>query len=196
MAAVAACAALGLYIRGLVGQAAVGEIREQLDEAGRLRPLAEVIELTRSLKLITVEVASTVPSAAAFSNWRGTVHAEVIVPVRYGYGVDLARLDRGAFLREAVSRTYIVRLPRPERLYVEVDTSSPVREEVKVSFLQFRRTGGEYFLGEARKQLSREAWRQALPPDVLRQVENETLERVRKAIRPLLGDTAVRVEYQ
>lgn len=196
MVAVAACAGLGLYISGLIGQSAAAGLREQLDEQGRLRPLAEVIELTRSLKLITVEVTSTVPATAAYSNWRGTVQAEVVVPVRYGYGVDLAKLERGHFLREAAARRYIVRIPRPERLYVEVDTSSPVHEEVQVSFLQFRRTGGEYFLGEARKQVSSEACRQALPPEVLQRVEDETLEHVREAIRRLLSDAAVSVEYE
>lgn len=196
LAAVAASIALALYLKSEFDQPADVALRGQLDDQGRLRPLGEVLELTRALKLVTVEVRSNVPAAKCFSNWRGTVQAQVVVPVRYVYGVDLAGVSRGSFILEAATRSYILRIPHPERFFVELDTAHPLHEDVQVSFLQFRRTGGEYWLGEARKEVCVEAERQTLPPEEQLRIERDTLEQVRGAIQKLVPEANVRVEYQ
>ena len=65
-------------------------IAGQLDEEGKLRPLADIVETTRALKLVTVMVDSTVRTEVHDEGWRGKAAASVKAPVRYVYGVDLS----------------------------------------------------------------------------------------------------------
>ncbi|MCA9041307.1 MAG: hypothetical protein KDA65_13220, partial [Planctomycetaceae bacterium] len=113
-------------------------ITSHLDEKGQLRPLAEVIEITRSLKLITVVVDSTVQAKTSVDTWRGDVSAVVEAPVRYVYGVDLSRLEPDAFRAGKILGGYDIVVPQPERVAVEVDGSNPTKEEVNVTGTRFR----------------------------------------------------------
>src|SRR6516225_5693820 len=72
-------------------------VASQLDDQGKLRRLAEVIETTRALKLVTVTVDSRVRTHVRDEQWRGTASAVVEAPVRYVYGVDLSELSPDAF---------------------------------------------------------------------------------------------------
>src|SRR6516162_9200528 len=46
-------------------------IAGQLDDEGKLRPLADVVETTRALKLVTVMIDSTVRTEVHDEGWRG-----------------------------------------------------------------------------------------------------------------------------
>src|SRR5258708_13571087 len=52
-----------------------GRIADQLDDEGKLRPLAEVVETTRALKLVTVMVDSTVRTEVHDQGWPGRAAA-------------------------------------------------------------------------------------------------------------------------
>src|SRR5689334_2863828 len=49
--------------------------RAALDEKGKLRPVADVVRVTRQLKLVTVAVESNVRATMTDSLWRGTASA-------------------------------------------------------------------------------------------------------------------------
>ena len=138
-------------------------IEAQLDENGKLRPLAEVVETTRALKLVTVIVNSKVRTKVRDERWRGTASAEVEAPVRYVYGVDLAGLDPGAIRMGNILGMYEITIPHPTRIAAEVDGSHPVEEIVEVTGARFRSQAGEYYLGLARKAIYEQAKKNDLP---------------------------------
>jgi len=169
----------------------------QLDENGKLRPLAEVIETTRALKLVTVIVNSRVRTKVRDERWRGTASAEVEAPVRYVYGVDLAGLDPGAIRMGNILGLYEITIPRPTRIAIEVDGSRPVEEIVEVTGTRFRSQAGEYYLGLARKEIYDQARRNSLPAGTMEQIYEETREQVEALVRRFVGPSAeVRVKYK
>src|SRR4051794_20220069 len=91
--AVALFATLSAFMRSLErGAVRDARINDAVDPSGKLRPIAEVAQSIRSLKLVTVEVATKVTSESASDSWRGGVNAKVEAPVRLLYGTDLSRL--------------------------------------------------------------------------------------------------------
>lgn len=172
-------------------------IQSQLDETGGLRPLADVIATTRSLKLITVTVDSKVRTKVRDERWHGTTSAVVEAPVRYVYGVDLAGLQPEAFRMGRLLGIYEIEIPRPHRIATEVDGTHPVEEIVEVSGARLRSRAGEYYLGIARKEIYDQARRNALPPDTLKEIENTTREQVQDLVRRFVGPEAdVRVRFK
>lgn len=171
-----------------------GDLARQLDEHGRLRPVAEVLELVRSLQLVTVEARTSVESVVASELWRGTARATVTAPVRYLYGVDLARAEPG-WLGRIAPGGYHLRLPRPERLATEVDLAAAT-EEVDCTGTRLRTRAGEYVLGLARRQAGDAAEAQVLPPERLAEIEQQTLEQVRTLLGRLMPGSGFVVEYQ
>lgn len=194
---VATFVALALVIRHLITSAvSPAQIAEQVDSAGRLRPLADIIERTHAMKLVTVEVRSTVASVSESVIWRGRATAVIKAPVRYVYGIDLSELERSAFSLHSPTCAYTLQIPRPRRIAIEVDTANAFEERVEVSGTRTRGRAGETQLSLARKQLSEEAERQALSPEELQRVEAETLEQVRAAFRRVVGSDNVKVFYK
>src|SRR5262249_2165592 len=132
-------AGLALYLHLQQGEVlSRAGIDAQLVENGKLRPLAEVIETTRALKLVTVIVNSRVRTKVRDEGWRGTASAQVEAPVRYVYGVDLAGLDPGAIRMGSILGMYEITIPHPTRIATEVDGSHPVEEVVEVTGARFR----------------------------------------------------------
>ena len=172
-------------------------VATELDENGKLKPLAEVVETTRALKLVTVIVNSKVRTKVRDERWRGTASAEVEAPVRYVYGVDLAGLDPGAIRMGNILGLYEITIPRPTRIATEVDGSRPVEEVVEVSGTRFRSQAGEYYLGLARKEIYDQARRNNLPPETMDQINTQTREQVEALVRRFIGPSAeVRVRYK
>src|SRR5262245_41689056 len=172
-------------------------IEAQLDENGKLRPLAEVVETTRALKLVTVIVNSKVRTKVRDERWQGTASAEVEAPVRYVYGVDLAGLDPGAIRMGNILGMYEITIPRPARIAAEVDGSHPVEEIVEVTGARFRSRAGEYYLGLARKEIYEQARKNSLPPETMAEIETQTREQVETLVRRFVGPSAeVRVKYK
>ena len=171
-------------------------VAAQLDDAGKLRPLAEVIETTRALKLVTVTIDSRVRTQVRDEQWRGTASAVVEAPVRYVYGVDLSGLEPGAFRAGKLLGIYEISIPRPERIATEVDSSHPVEEVVEVTGTRFRSRAGEYYLGLARKELYEQARKNALPKETMDDIQNKTREQVESLVRRFVGPSAdVRVRF-
>ena len=172
-------------------------VATELDENGKLKPLAEVVETTRALKLVTVIVNSKVRTKVRDERWRGTASAEVEAPVRYVYGVDLAGLDPGAIRMGNILGLYEITIPRPTRIATEVDGSRPVEEVVEVSGTRFRSQAGEYYLGLARKEIYDQARKNNLPPETMDQINTQTREQVEALVRRFIGPSAeVRVRYK
>ena len=172
------------------------QVAAQLDGEGKLRPLAEVVETTRALKLVTVTIDSRVRTKVRDERWRGTASAVVEAPVRYVYGVDLAGLDPAAIRLGKILGLYEITIPRPLRIATEVDSSHPIEEVVEVSGMRFKSRAGEYYLGLARKELYDEARKSALPKDTLEEIDATTREQVETLIRRFVGPFAeVRVRF-
>jgi hypothetical protein len=181
-------------------QAAVvstSRLETQLDADGKLRPLAEVIETTRALKLVTVIVNSRVRTKVRDERWRGTASAQVEAPVRYVYGVDLAGLDPGAIRMGNILGLYEITIPHPTRIAVEVDGSHTLEEIVEVTGARFRSQAGEYYLGLARKEIYEQARKNSLPPEKMEEINTQTREQVEALVRRFVGPSAeVRVKYK
>ena len=172
-------------------------VESQLDASGQLRPLADVIETTRALKLVTVTVDSRVRTKVRDERWRGTASAIVEAPVRYVYGVDLSELEPDAFRMGRMLGIYEIVIPRPARIAAEVDGSHPVEEVVEVSGARFRSRAGEYYLGLARKEIYEQARNSALPKETMDDIYAKTREQVESLVRRFVGPSAqVRVRYK
>jgi len=172
-------------------------VASQLDDRGKLRPLAEVIETTRALKLVTVTIDSRVRTHVRDEQWRGTASAVVEAPVRYVYGVDLSELAPDAFRIGKLLGIYEILIPRPIRIATEVDGTHPVEEIVEVTGTRFRSRAGEYYLGLARKEIYEQAKKNALPKETMDEIETKTREQVENLVRKFVGPSAdVRVTFQ
>ncbi len=160
-----------------------------LDARGNLRPAAEVAALVRAMKLVTVQIDTTIAATRSHESWRGDVHATVRAPARLFYGTDLAGIPEGAVRASSLLNSYIVRVPRPRLIAAEVYTERD-EAEVTAGWLRLRSRAGEYYLGQARRSLSEEARGIVLAPEDAEQVEEATREQIRALVRGLVGDGA------
>ena len=196
LAAVGFCVWLGYGVYDGTRSVVPGRfVDSQLDEQGHLRPLSEVVRLTRAMRLVTVTVDTTVTSKAENRNWRGSARASVTAPVRYSYGVDLSQMSEGMFRLLRLVDTYVLTIPRPERIAVEVDMKHATKQ-VEVTAGRFRALSGETQLEAAREKVRPNAQRQALAAADMKRVEQDTLDRVRELVQKLVGDATVKVHYK
>jgi hypothetical protein len=195
-AAVALFFGLSAVLRHQQRQIVTGvTITDSLDERGNVRPLSEVVEAARALKLVTVVMETRVQARMTDDRWYGDVSAVVEAPVRYVYAVDLAKLERSAI--GYVTDTYVVTVPPPAVIAVEVDGSNPIHEVVETSGMRYRSMAGEKYLGLARKAIYDNARREVLPAERAKQVREQSREQVAALIRHIIGaDTAVRVRFE
>jgi hypothetical protein len=187
-------AALAVYMRSLErGSVRAALINDQVGPSGKLRPAAEVAQSIRSMKLVTVEVSTMVTSDSAAENWRGAVSAKVRAPVRLLYGADLSRLETAAY--SPLDRTWLIRVPTPQRIATEVCTDSE-QAEVEVGWLRLRSRAGEYYLGLARRDLSERAREMTLSPEEARFVRRATREQIESLVKKVVGPgSRVLVEF-
>ena len=159
------------------------------------RSLAEVAEAVRTLKLVTVEIKTSVSTEVRDESWRGDATAHVTAPARLLYGVNLDTLDASSVSLAPLGKLCTVRVPRPTRIATEVYTEDE-SIDVQVGWLRFRTRSGEYVLGLARRDLAERARNMTLAPDDADKVAEATRTQVAKVVRTLLGeDVAVRVEF-
>jgi len=167
-------------------------VREQLLPSGEPRPVVEVIQQVRALKLVTVEVDSRVAMTASDLSWRGDVAARVEAPVKLLYGVDLTNLAVERLAVSPVSGGIVVRIPPPQRIATEV-FGEDEKSDLALGWLRFRATSGEFYLGQARQGLHRRARELALPPEQAARVVETTREQVGTLLKKILGDVPVTV---
>jgi hypothetical protein len=147
------------------------------------------------MKLVTVVIESRVQARMDDDRWYGDVSAVVEAPVRYVYAVDLAKLERSAI--GYVTDTYVVTVPPPAVIAVEVDGSNPIQEVIETSGMRYRSMAGEKYLGLARKAIYDNARREVLPAERKTQVREQSREQVARLIRHIVGtDTSVRVRFE
>ena len=189
--------ALAGFMKSLERRAIAGTaVHEQLTASGTPRPLAEVAQSIRQLKLVTVEVDTSVTSQTNDSNWRGDVAARVAAPAKLLYGTDLSAMRVESMLSSPVDGGILVRIPAPERIATEVAGES---EDVNVSTggLRLRSMAGEYFLGLARRNLHLRAAETVLSPQDARMVRQATREQATAMVRQIVGPrTPVVVVYE
>ena len=163
------------------------DLSAQLDKSGKLRPLSEVIETTRALKLVTVVKVSRVRTEMKDEKWRGTASATVEAPVRYVYGVDLSELKPERFQKTPLFDIYDIRIPKPTLVAVEVDGSHPVEEVIKVSGMRFESRAGQFLLGLARKAIYDQARNNVLAKADMDDIQLKTIEQIEGFIRAFVG---------
>ena len=172
------------------------DIESELDRNGRIRPVAQVLQLVRELKLITASAKATVEATVTDARWRGTASATVEAPVKYSYGVDLSALPDESVKFNPISRTYSVAVPPPQRIAVEVDTGHPVQEVIRVSGTRFKKLAGRDQLVLALKALTEEAQRQSLPADQVAQIRETTRGQIASLVLKILGNEhPIRVRF-
>ena len=156
--------------------------------AERVDPI-QVLSLTRSMKLVTVEVVSSITVKRADDSWRGDIEASVNTPVRLHYGIDLSNLrPESIAIGSPIGGVgvLVVRVPRPARLAAEIIAGEEVTS-VDVGWARTRSRAGEYYLGLARRDLPEELQKLTLSPTQQAQVERESLERVHELITQIVG---------
>jgi len=197
ISAVALFGGLAAYLRSLEA-AAIGRpaINDQLTAAGQPRPLATVSQALREMKLVTVEINTTVTATTNHDSWRGDVAATVRAPVRLLYGADLSKLSVDALAYSPLSRGYFIRIPTPQRIATEVSGSAE-DVELQVGWLRLRSRAGEYYLGQARKDLYDRAREMTLSPEDAAFVRRTTREQTEAMVRKIVGPAApVTVAYE
>ncbi len=185
-AACALFAALAVQQRVMESRAARRAlVDERLGEAPR--PLADVAAAARSLKLVTVEIETSVTATVTDESWRGDVSATVSAPARLMYGTDLSRMEALRVGFSAIEGRYAVRIPRPQRLATEV---FPERETARVEtgWLRLRTRAGEYILGLARRALNEQARKMVLRDEDAEKVRAATCEQVARLVRSIVGE--------
>src|SRR5205807_2672760 len=88
-----------------------------------------------------------------------------------------------------LERTWLVRVPMPERIATEVCTDSE-QAEVQVGWMRLRSRAGEYYLGLARHDLSERARALTLPAEDAEFVRKTTREQVEALVKKIAGDGA------
>ena len=158
--------------------------------------VSEVASLLRALKLVTVEITAPVKSDSVDRSWRGDVEASVTAPARLYYGVDMSRLAESGIGRDPLSGGWIVRVPEPRRLAVEV-FSTDEQPTVRVGGTRFRDIAGEYHLGQARLKLYERAHELGLTREQAATIEEFSRQQIQTLVRALVGkEVSVRVEFE
>lgn len=170
----------------------------------RVRQPAEVVRAVRTMKLVTVQLDTSVHVERGEESWRGDVKATLTAPVRLHFGTDLTNLDISrvvhtatlAGLSDAPAGAYILTLPVPERVATEVFTEREATD-VEAGWLRMRTRSGEYYLGLARRDAPEQARDLVLLPHDQTFVREATREQVAALVKAVVGDdAAVRVLFE
>lgn len=167
------------------------------------RPIAAVTSALRSMKLVTVELDTTVSVERGDTSWRGDVSAKLTVPVRLSYGTDLSKMTAESIGFSSLAPGqlgslgyYVVRVPRPSRIATQT-FSEQEQAEVHAGGMRLRTRAGEYYLGLARRDASPAARDLGLDPEDAIKVEETTREQVEQLVRTIVGkDAGVRVVFE
>lgn len=165
--------------------------RVSVDEgvSGAPRPMAEVARAIRAMKLVTVEIETSVTTTVQDESWRGDITATVTAPAKLSYGTDLSTMEVQSLGFSLVTRSYVVQIPRPTRLATEV-WAEKEQMEVTTGWLRFRSRAGEYYLGLARKALTERARQMRLSETDAEKVASTTKEQVASLVKGIVGSEA------
>lgn len=198
MAAALVFVGLAAYLRvvehgALPGGAASGE--DGVNPGAALPPIT-VDRLVHAAKLVTVELDAAVTSEATDESWRGDVDAQVTVPVRYSYGVDLSGLEPGDIAYTRLLNAYRLRVPAPKRLSIEIRPDAELSSSVELGWARFRSRAGEHYLNVARRGLYTAAAKHRLDDQQREFVERATREQLEALVRAIAGpDVGVTVTF-
>lgn len=194
--AIGVFAALAASMRAMERRVvAHARVDESLTDAGKARPLAEVARKIAEMKLVTVEVDSTVTAETAHESWRGDVAAKVEAPVKLLYGADLSRMRVGGLTASPIGGL-LVRIPAPERIATEV-CGDAENIGVNLGWMRLRSRAGEYYLGLARHDLYQRARELTLSPEDAVFVRRTTREQTEQLVKKIVGErTPVTVVYE
>jgi len=163
--------------------------------ASALPPIT-VDRLVHAAKLVTVELDAAVTAQATDDSWRGDVDAQVTVPVRYAYGVDLSTLEPGDIAYTRLLNAYRLRVPAPRRLSIEIRPDAELSATVQLGWARFRSRAGEHYLGQARRGLYTTAAKHQLDAQQREFVERATREQLEAIVRAIAGpDVGVTVSF-
>lgn len=154
--------------------------REQADP----RPVIQIAQVLRALKLITVEIHTSINSESLSESWRGDVRASVRVPVTYYYGIELENFSPDDLVHNSLSGGIVLRVPAPVRLATQIEGEQAL-EGVRVSGLRLRDVGGEYHLGLARSrvyELARDARLTPGDEQMLSLISRQQIERLLRTL--------------
>lgn len=150
------------------------------------RPVAEVTSAIATMKLITVEIDTTVKVERGEESWRGNVLASIQVPVRLSYGIDLSGMEVSKLAWSPAARAYVITVPSPVRIATQI-FSEKAPPQVQVGWLRLRSQAGEYFLGQARKDAPVVASSVELLPADAMKVEELTQQQLAAMVRTIVG---------
>lgn len=188
----------GLYglMRGMEARAIHNpSIRDQLLASGQARPVADVARTIARMALVTAEVHTSVRAETSNDSWRGTAVASVEAPVILHYGVDVSQFDVANVGFSPATSSYLIRIPPPRRISTEV-CGDDESTDVRVGWARLRTRAGEYYLGQARKNLYTRAREITLSQADAIKVRETTRTQVEEAVRLIVGrDSPVTVIF-
>jgi hypothetical protein len=190
---VAVFVGLAAYLHAVQdGIISAARAQAMLDADRPARPLAEVTQAVRAMKLVTVEIDTKVKIERGDSSWRGDVQASIELPVRLSYGTDLSKMETDAVTFSELlggRGGYIIRIPHATRIATEVfsEKEAPL---VQTGWLRLRSRAGEYYLSQARRDASDQARELVLLPEDAARVEQCTKEQVAALVRSIVGQKA------
>lgn len=189
---VACFVALSLYLRN-AQRIAIGSSTQSLDSSiSPPIPSEDVAAALVAMKLITVEIDTSVTVQRGDRNWRGSIQATVNVPVRLRYGTDLSRLTSKQIvfspIAEDRSGLLVIEIPKPTLLGTEIFAENE-HVEVDAAGLRFRSMSGEYYLGLARRDVAEAARALKLTAADAEKVEAMTRQQMNALVSRIAGDT-------
>ncbi|HLP85836.1 MAG TPA: DUF4230 domain-containing protein [Phycisphaerales bacterium] len=181
--------------RERVREAAVARL---MTERNIINP-ADVAKSVRTLKLITVQVPTSVRvETKVESMLLGDASVAVQTPVVVSYGIDLTNLaDTGVRVEDVGERTIIrVKVPKPQRQAVEIFAESQ-QTSVQKGWRRYVWWTGEEELTQAKAQVPIEARALELLPKDREKIEADSREQVRRLVQAIVGSRGdVEVEFE
>jgi hypothetical protein len=155
----------------------------------------KIASACKDLKIITSVINTRLIVRESDENWRGEAAATIEVPVRLHYGVDLQSLPADAIRVGPDGVSYILQLPKPRRISVEVlpEIGEP---QLQVGWGRWKSWAGEQMLAEARKKALIESQKFIPGADDMIRVRQQTAQQMESLVRRIAGEHAkVRVEF-
>lgn len=182
---------LAVFMRATQQEAIQQGIAAMTVDADVTRRVAQVRSAVAALKLITVEIDTTVQVSRGDENWRGSIQATVEVPVRLRYGVNLAQVGPNDVVHSALgggpAGLLVITLPQPSLLGTEVFTEQE-RTSITSKGIRFKSMSGEHFLGLARRDAAAAARGLLLRAEDAARVRDITVTQVRELVRRFFGN--------
>jgi hypothetical protein len=193
---------LAVFMRATQQEAIQQGVAAMQTDPDVTRRIAQVRSAVAALKLITVEIDTTVQVSRGDENWRGSIQATVEVPVRLRYGVNLAEIGKDDVVHSTLgggpAGLLVISLPQPTLLGTEVFTEHE-RTSIISKGIRFKSMSGEHFLGLARRDAAAAARALLLRPEDAARVRDITVKQVQELVHRFFGsdiETQVRFAFE